>query len=89
MHCSSAATTSGSRTGAPASTCRANEWTLDQAAIHDHPAAVRKVVEETGAEKVKAIIHCQGSTSFMMSALAGLVPEVDDDRRERGLAPHR
>ena len=55
----------------------ANEWTLDQAAIHDHPAAVRKVVEETGAEKVKAIIHCQGSTSFMMSALAGLVPEVD------------
>ena len=44
--------------------------------IHDHPAAVRKVVEETGAEKVKAIIHCQGSTSFMMSAVAGLVPEV-------------
>ena len=55
----------------------ANEWTLDQAAVHDHPAAVRKVVEETGAEKVKAIIHCQGSTSFMMSALAGLVPEVE------------
>ena len=55
----------------------ANEWTLDQAAVHDHPAAVRKVVEETGAEKVKAIIHCQGSTSFMMSALAGLVPQVE------------
>lgn len=53
-----------------------NEWTLDQAAVHDHPAAVRKVVEETGADEVKAIIHCQGSTSFMMSAVAGLVPEV-------------
>jgi pimeloyl-ACP methyl ester carboxylesterase len=53
-----------------------NEWTLDQAAVHDHPAAVRKVVEQTGADEVKAVIHCQGSTSFMMSAVAGLVPEV-------------
>jgi hypothetical protein len=54
----------------------ANEWTLDQAAIHDHPQAVKKVVEETGADEIKAVIHCQGSTSFMMSAVAGLVPEV-------------
>jgi hypothetical protein len=52
-------------------------WTLDEAAVFDHPAAVRKVVEETGADSVKAVIHCQGSTSFTMSALAGLVPEVD------------
>ncbi len=53
-----------------------NEWTLDQAAVFDHPAAVKTVVRETGAGEVKAIIHCQGSTSFMMSAVAGLVPEV-------------
>jgi hypothetical protein len=53
-----------------------NEWTLDQAAEHDHPYAVRKVAEETGADEIKAVIHCQGSTSFMMSAVAGLVPEV-------------
>ncbi|MGX2041209.1 alpha/beta fold hydrolase [Methylocaldum sp. MU1018] len=53
-----------------------NEWTLDQAALYDHPRAVRKIVEETGREKIKAIIHCQGSTSFTMSAVAGLVPEV-------------
>jgi hypothetical protein len=53
-----------------------NHWTLDQAAVHDHPRAVRKVVEETGAEDVQAVIHCQGSTSFMMAAVAGLVPEV-------------
>jgi hypothetical protein len=53
-----------------------NRWTLDQAAVLDHPAAVRKVVEESGADEVKAVIHCQGSTSFMMSAVAGLVPEV-------------
>ena len=56
---------------------RPNPWTLDQAAVLDHPYAVRKIIEETGAPRVKAVIHCQGSTSFMMSAAAGLVPEVD------------
>jgi poly(3-hydroxyalkanoate) synthetase len=53
-----------------------NEWTLDKAALYDHPAAVKTVVEQTGSDEVKAIIHCQGSTSFMMSAVAGLVPQV-------------
>jgi pimeloyl-ACP methyl ester carboxylesterase len=54
-----------------------NLWTLDQAALYDHPRAVQKLVEETGAETIKAIVHCQGSTSFTMSALAGLLPQVD------------
>ena len=53
-----------------------NSWTLDQAAVFDHPQAVKTVVKETGCSEIKAIIHCQGSTSFMMSAMAGLVPEV-------------
>jgi hypothetical protein len=53
-----------------------NQWTLDQAAVYDHPQAVKTVVRETGASSLKAIIHCQGSTSFMMSAIAGLVSEV-------------
>jgi hypothetical protein len=53
-----------------------NPWTLDQAAVHDHPRAVSTVVSETGADEVQAVIHCQGSTSFMMSAVAGLVPQV-------------
>ena len=54
-----------------------NLWTLDQAAVYDHPKAVQKIVEETGHQKIKAVIHCQGSTSFTMSAMAGLLPEVD------------
>jgi hypothetical protein len=54
-----------------------NTWTLDQAAVFDHPRAVRKVLEETGASKLKAVIHCQGSTSFMMAAVSGLLPEVE------------
>lgn len=53
-----------------------NRWTLDQAAVYDHPRIVQTVCREAGADEVKAVIHCQGSTSFMMSALAGLVPEV-------------
>ena len=50
-----------------------NWWTLDQAAVYDHPQAVRTVVRETGCPKIKVVIHCQGSTSFTMSALAGLL----------------
>lgn len=54
-----------------------NHWTLDQAAIFDHPAAVQTVLNETGSDTCKAVIHCQGSTSFMMSSVAGLLPQVD------------
>lgn len=53
-----------------------NLWTLDQAAVYDHPQAVKKIIAETGVSEIKAIIHCQGSTSFTMSAMAGLIPEV-------------
>ena len=53
-----------------------NAWTLDQAALYDHPRAVEKVVAETGADELKAIVHCAGSNSFMMSAVAGLTPQV-------------
>lgn len=55
---------------------RPNQWTLDQAAAFDHPAAVRTVLEHTGHDSLKALVHCQGSTSFMMAATAGLLPEV-------------
>jgi hypothetical protein len=53
-----------------------NQWTLDQAAVFDHPAAVETIVRETGATEVKAIVHCQGSTSFVMALVAGLLPQV-------------
>ncbi len=54
-----------------------NRWTLDQAAVLDHPAAVRTVLDRTGAERLRAIVHCQGSTSFVLAAVAGLLPEVE------------
>jgi hypothetical protein len=56
---------------------RPNPWTLDQAAVYDHPAAVQFILQTTGAQRLKAIVHCQGSTSFTMAAISGLVPQVD------------
>jgi hypothetical protein len=54
-----------------------HQWTLDQAARFDHPVAVQRVCELTGSSTVRAVVHCQGSTSFVMSAVAGLLPQVD------------
>ena len=54
----------------------ANEWDLDQAGLNDHPAAVQKICEVTGYKQIKVIIHCQGSTSFIISVVLGLVPQV-------------
>ncbi|GAC1434055.1 MAG: hypothetical protein NVSMB51_00270 [Solirubrobacteraceae bacterium] len=53
-------------------------WTLDEVAVNDHPAAVARIIAETGSPTLKAIVHCQGSTSFMMAAVAGLLPQVTD-----------
>ena len=55
---------------------RVNKWDLDVVAKNDHPAAIQKVCEVNGSAQCKAIIHCQGSTSFMISAVEGLVPQV-------------
>jgi pimeloyl-ACP methyl ester carboxylesterase len=52
------------------------QWDLDDAARHDHPAAVDAVLAQTGAGSIQAIVHCQGSTSFVMAAVAGLLPGV-------------
>lgn len=56
-----------------------NEYTLDHAALFDHPAAVRTVLgaTETGHDTLKAVVHCQGSTGFFMALVAGLLPQVE------------
>ena len=54
----------------------AREYTLDEGAVYDHPAAVAEIRRRTGAEKLKAVVQCQGSTSLTMSAIAGLVPDI-------------
>jgi poly(3-hydroxyalkanoate) synthetase len=46
-------------------------YTLDDAAVLDTPRAVQEVRARTGADKIKAIIHCHGSCAFMMANTAG------------------
>jgi cholesterol oxidase len=49
-----------------------SRFTADDIAKYDYPAAVAKVLAETGAESVQMVVHCFGSTTFFMAMLAGL-----------------
>jgi predicted alpha/beta hydrolase len=51
-------------------------YNYDEAAIFDHPAAVQRVCAETGADEIAVLAHCAGASGFMMSFLAGLVPQA-------------
>ncbi len=48
------------------------QFTADDVATKDYPAAVGKVREVTGRESVQMIVHCFGATTFIMAMLAGL-----------------
>ncbi|MBA3767258.1 MAG: alpha/beta fold hydrolase, partial [Acidobacteria bacterium] len=50
----------------------ADQFTADDIATKDYPAAVDKVRELTGAESVQIVAHCIGSTTLFMSLLDGL-----------------
>ncbi len=51
-------------------------WCLDEAAAYDHPAAIAKVAEETGAQGIRVVAHCQGASSYTIALVAGLLPQV-------------
>jgi cholesterol oxidase len=44
----------------------------DDIALQDFPAAVAKILSETGKPDLQAVVHCFGSTTFFMAMLAGL-----------------
>ena len=46
--------------------------TGDDVATKDYPAAVNEVRRLTGANDVQMVVHCWGSTTFVMAMLAGL-----------------
>jgi hypothetical protein len=52
------------------------KYTLDDAAVNDMPYAVKEVIKHTGADTVKAVVHCQGSCAFTMAITSGLIPDV-------------
>jgi len=50
----------------------ATQFSADDVANQDYPAAVNQVRELTGAPTVQMMVHCWGSTTFFCSMLAGL-----------------
>ena len=48
------------------------QFTLDDIAQRDYPAAVAAVLKETGAPSVQMMAHCIGSLTFLMAMMAGL-----------------
>ena len=52
------------------------QFTLDDAAMHDMPAAVRHIRGVTKEDSVQAVVHCAGSAAFFMSMAAGHLPDV-------------
>ena len=54
-----------------------SDYSLDEAAVYDHPAAVETICASTGADRIDAVAHCMGSASLSLSIVAGLVPELE------------
>ncbi|MFD4633601.1 alpha/beta fold hydrolase [Streptomyces sp. NPDC058284] len=52
------------------------QYTLDDVAHYDHPAALAELRRHVGRRRVHVIAHCMGSTSFMMSLFGGAVSGV-------------
>ena len=48
------------------------QFTVDDIAMRDWPAAIAHVREETGAESVQALAHCVGGLSLFMAIGGGL-----------------
>ncbi len=49
-----------------------DQYTADDVAVLDYPAAVDEMRRITGASTIQVVAHCYGSTTFTMAMLAGL-----------------
>jgi pimeloyl-ACP methyl ester carboxylesterase len=56
--------------------CETNEYTLDDIALYDHPAALAELRRHVGDRRIHVIAQCRGSVSFFMSFAAGLVDGI-------------
>ena len=48
------------------------QYTADDIALYDYPAAVQKVRDVTGAKDIQVVAHCYGAITFNMAMLSGL-----------------
>jgi choline dehydrogenase-like flavoprotein len=56
----------------PALPSASTQFTLDEVATLDYPAAVETVLGKTGAESLQIMAHCVGSVTMLMSLANGL-----------------
>ena len=47
------------------------DFSIDDVAVRDYPAAVDTVRRLSGAERIQIVAHCVGSMALLMSLLAG------------------
>jgi pimeloyl-ACP methyl ester carboxylesterase len=52
------------------------QFTLDDAAENDFPAAIRFIKEQTRSDSIQAVVHCAGASAFFMTLASGLAPDV-------------
>ncbi|MBF6560275.1 MAG: alpha/beta hydrolase [Candidatus Binataceae bacterium] len=52
------------------------QFTMDEAAVNDFPAAVRFIRDTTRAQSVQAVVHCAGSSTFFLALADGLLPDI-------------
>jgi len=53
-----------------------SQFTLDQAAENDFPAAIAFIRDHTRADSVQVVVHCAGASAFFMALAAGYLPDV-------------
>jgi choline dehydrogenase-like flavoprotein len=60
----------------PALPSSRTQFTLDDIATKDYPAAVARLRQVTGAPSIQVMVHCIGSITFLMSMLSGRLQGV-------------
>jgi choline dehydrogenase-like flavoprotein len=56
----------------PALPSASTQFTLDDVAVYDYPAAVETVLAKSGADSLQIMAHCVGSVTMLMSLASGL-----------------
>jgi hypothetical protein len=54
----------------------ARQFTLNDAAENDFPAAIRLIRKQTRSDSIQAVVHCAGASAFFMTLASGLAPDV-------------